>query len=184
MHFKVSSMAKANKRIKEFEATHLISINDPPQRTFQNRLQPDKHLTVHFEDTEDYQEWQAPTLAHIRQILNFAESLPKDTNVIVNCHAGMCRSPAVALGLAAHRYGLEALPAAAIAMIEQRPSACPNRLVAHLFDLALGTNGEILKIAEDISNKYMLDTHLLQWDKGYVLPPREEVVELSDDQSA
>lgn len=174
MHFKISSMAKANKRIKAFEATHLISINDPPQRTFQNRLQPDKHLTVHFEDTEFYDEPSAPTLAHIEYILAFGATIPENETVVVNCHAGMCRSTAVALGLAVQRYGLEKLPEAAAAMIEQRPQSCPNRLVAHLMDVALGTNGEIFKIACDISDRYMIKTHLITFDQGYLLPPRAE----------
>lgn len=180
MHFKIASKNSANDSIKKFGATHLISLNDPPQRTFQNRLQRNNHLTVHFEDTEDYASFNAPKLRHIREILAFGATIPRDAVVIVNCHAGMCRSTAVALGLAVQRYGVDALPRMAKAMVEQRPHACPNRLIAHLFDLALGTNGEILKIAEEISNKYMLDTHLAEWDKGYVLPPKEDLVEHTD----
>lgn len=182
MHFIVASKTKANDVIKKYNATHLISINDRGSRTFQSRLNPDRHLTVHFEDTERYDEFDAPTLGAIQQILAFASRIPADSTVIVNCHAGMCRSTAVALGLAVQRYGLEALEASAIKMVDQRPIACPNRLVAHLFDLALGTNGEILAVAERISDKYMLDTHLKQWDEGYVLPPIEAVLKSPDDQ--
>lgn len=182
MHFIVASMNKANDAIKKYGATHLISINDRGSRTFQSRLDRSRHLTVHFEDTEKYDEFDAPTLGAIKQILHFAKDIPEDSTVIVNCHAGMCRSTAVALGLAVQRYGLEALEASATKMVEQRPIACPNRLVAHLFDIALNTNGELLAVAERISGKYMLETHLLQWDQGYVLPPRDAVIKHSDDQ--
>lgn len=184
MHFIVASMNKANDAIKKYGATHLISINDRGSRTFQSRLDGSRHLTVHFEDTEKYDEFDAPTLSAVQQILHFARSIPEDSTVVVNCHAGMCRSTAVALGLAAQRYGLEALEDSATKMVDQRPIACPNRLVAHLFDLALETNGELLAIAERISNKYMLESHLIQWDQGYVLPPKDAVIKTEDDEHA
>lgn len=181
MHFVVASRTKANDAIKKYGATHLISINDRGSRTFQSRLDRSRHLTVHFEDTEKFDDFDAPTAGAIQQILDFAKHIPADATVIVNCHAGMCRSTAVALGLAVQRYGVEALEEMAGKMVEQRPIACPNRLVAALFDAKLETGGAILKIAERISNKYMLDTHLIQWDEGYVLPPELEWLKPSDD---
>lgn len=173
MHFKIASKNKAHDAIKKYGATHLVSINDVNSRTFQNRLPRAQHLTVLFEDTENYADPHAPILADIRRILEFASRIPKEDTVIVNCHAGMCRSTAVALGLAVQRYGVEHLDEMTAAMLEQRPQSCPNRLVAHLFDVALGTNGEILAAARKVSDRYMLDAFRDRYNKGCVLPPEE-----------
>lgn len=149
MRFKVSDRTKANKDIKKYGATALISINDPGSRTFQCRLPRHNHFNIYFEDVTDPESYFAPTRADIDRILSW--ELP-DGPILVNCFAGRSRSTAVALGLA-YRDGID-LRAAADDIISYRRSIYPNPLIAKYLDDALSADGAIVDIAKQIADEY------------------------------
>jgi predicted protein tyrosine phosphatase len=100
-----------------------------------------------FEDTSDPGEPGAVTATQVQEILRAA--LPVEGSMLVHCQYGQSRSAAVALGLAcavgwAPRDAAMDLSRAA----ERAGHFYPNRLVAQLFDQALGMNGELLQEAE------------------------------------
>ena len=115
--------------------THVISVlvGDVPRYG-------QKHLHVRFDDIVRRQPGLIlPAPEHLNQIYEFATTLDPDSRLLVHCHRGLNRSPAVAVGVLIQTgvVHTEALHRVA----EQCPRMEPNRLVMLYIDRHFGLGG-------------------------------------------
>ncbi len=127
-------------------ATHLIALVSPsteferPQET-----EPDACLHLSFNDIAEKREGLvAPTREHMRQILNFAASVPASQTLVVHCYAGVSRSTASAYAIACARRPDLAESALAARLRTLSPSATPNPLLVAHADALLGREGRMV----------------------------------------
>ena len=83
-----------------------------------------------------------PEPEHIQQALTFARET--DGSLLVHCRAGVSRSTAIALAIAADRLGAGNERQACEWLRETYPQAQPNRLVVFLADQLLALNHQLL----------------------------------------
>ena len=97
-------------------------------------------LVLQFHDIDmtmlDYVE---PESDHVQQALTFARET--DGPLLVHCRAGVSRSTAIALAIAADRLGAGNERQACKWLRQTYPQAQPNRLVVFLADEYLGRHG-------------------------------------------
>jgi predicted protein tyrosine phosphatase len=150
----VESLAVAEKIWPDFGA--VISIEDASRpeeehRAFafpqhhalakENRLPA--HLRLVFDDVDEaYDGYVAPEEHQVRQALEFAR-VHCDRRLLVHCHAGQCRSAAVALGVIADRLGAGRESDAVRMLLEIRQIAAPNLIVLGLVDAILDRRGAL-----------------------------------------
>lgn len=107
------------------------------------------HLILNFHDVEEeVAGYVAPTGDQMRQALLHAfECKPRDCRVLVHCHAGKSRSPALAIGILI-QAGMS--PDAAFEQVKSiRPQLIPNRLMISQLDQILGLDGKLINIVAD-----------------------------------
>ena len=106
------------------------------------------HLVLRFHDIDDAEVaalagFTAPTRGHVRDALAHCAGLGPDERVLIHCHAGISRSPAMAIGVLVQAGASPAEALAAVARI--RPHCIPNRLVIRYLDEALGLRGTLVE---------------------------------------
>lgn len=149
--FFVCAKSGVKKAVKRFEATHVLSTLDPGDRLFRPlRIQPQHHFQLWFEDQEDPAACYAPTLDHAQRILAWGQELLPDARVVVHCLAGACRSTAIGLALWLQSNGVDRLTEGEAWLLNHRPSACPNLLLAKYFDQLLGLDGALVTACDRI----------------------------------
>jgi predicted protein tyrosine phosphatase len=125
MNITVLDLNQAYIQRDEFDA--VISLVDHP--SVLEFTHPNHHIEV-FLDDEDPRWPKSPKLEHVERIFNFVSTLSDDANVMVHCHAGMCRSTAIAIAIEA-KQGKD--PVEAAIALEARHFKkdwfFPNRLV-------------------------------------------------------
>jgi predicted protein tyrosine phosphatase len=84
----------------------------------------------------------APKMNDIKGVLEFTNAFTDEDKVLIHCHAGLGRSPSVAV-LALIQHG-ETIDDAVKKVVDLRPSACFNKLMFRLGDVALGLNNELI----------------------------------------
>jgi predicted protein tyrosine phosphatase len=139
----VCSQTEARRNGLAWDPSHIISIYGPTNRYLGlPDFDQSRQLHARFEDVLSPTEPGAPQLAHIEEVLNFVDGLPKDARLMIHCLQGRTRASAVALGILART-----LPAdkAGQAIFRTFPGASPNPLVISLFDRALGMDGKLIK---------------------------------------
>lgn len=145
-------------RVAAVSATHLISMLDPGDRVKRPHSIPgSNHLELWFEDEEDPSHVNAPQIHHCRRILEFGNDLPSDSVIVVHCFAGMCRSTASALALFIQKHGIDSMWHARQWLLEDRPRALPNMLMAEHFDTLLDCNGEFVKLCEHVNDSRVVE---------------------------
>lgn len=137
---RISSMAQAPERAIGW-AHQVLSILDPGIRApaFGPGIE---HLTLHFDDVEEGDILEGDVAATSRDIERGLAFVRNDTNVLVHCFAGVCRSTAFALGVMIQR-GMTVKEAYAH-LEDIRPQAWPNSLVLSHIDKHLGLNGKLV----------------------------------------
>jgi predicted protein tyrosine phosphatase len=149
--FIVTSKSGVKKAVKHIQATHVLSTLDVGDRLYRPHSIPARnHLQLWFDDEEDPTRSYAPTLYHAQVILDWGTNLPSDARVVVNCHAGQCRSTAVGLALFLQANGVHEFDAARSWLLDHRPTACPNLLLAAHFDHLLDLKGNFVSLCADI----------------------------------
>lgn len=89
----------------------------------------------------------APNMNDIKSILEFTGTFAEGDNILIHCHAGLCRSTAVAvLALVQHGFTPEEAMAK---VIEIRPKAWPNKLIIRLGDVALEMDWELMSFMDE-----------------------------------
>ena len=102
----------------------------------------------------------APTMNDIKSILEFTGTFADDDKVLIHCHAGLCRSTAVAV-LALIQHG--ATPEEAMnKVIEVRPKAWPNKLIIRLGDTALEMDWTLMTFMEQWWDENL---NKIDWDE-------------------
>jgi predicted protein tyrosine phosphatase len=156
LNIAISSLYDAKRRVRAGLFSHVISIADSTEDL---RELSDEHeygnldhfFVAIFEDVEEAKRAKRPNARfaqreHIQGILNFTQNLTPNDRILIHCHAGISRSPAVALGVHC-QHG--ATPEEAVSKIlEVRHSAFPNLLVTTLMDNELGLKGELIMAVE------------------------------------
>lgn len=143
----VCSKNQVKGRVKAVNATHLVTMLDPGDRIYRpSRILRENHLWLAFEDEEDPAHRFAPTEDHCAKILEFGANLPSNSITVVHCFAGMCRSTAAALALFVQKHGVDSTWAARQWMLQDRPQALPNMLMAQHFDRLLNARGKFKRM--------------------------------------
>jgi predicted protein tyrosine phosphatase len=103
------------------------------------------HLILRFHDVEkEVEGYVAPTEDQLRQALLHTADLSETDRLLVHCHAGKSRSPALAIGILV-QAGLS--PGAALDRVRAiRPELIPNRLMIRQLDDVLGLQGELVRL--------------------------------------
>lgn len=106
------------------------------------------HLILNFHDVEEeVAGYTAPSEGQMRRALEHAKPYKRGDRVLVHCHAGKSRSPALAIGVLI-QAGMS--PAAAFDHVKSiRPQLIPNRLMIRQLDQILGLKGELISIVAD-----------------------------------
>ncbi len=162
---KVTGIFEAKSEAKGW-ADHVVSLIDP---NFKDHLGSGSALNMditshHIEGFDDVEEigstdkdgitihgYAPPTEDHIKRILEFTDKFLDCQNILVHCHAGICRSTAVAI-LIHCQAGFS--PEEAFKRVEEaRPQLWPNRLVISLGDELLGLNGELVNVVANFMVK-------------------------------
>lgn len=142
----VCAKNQVRKVVKRTSATHLISLLDPATRVVApSRIVRGGHLSQVCFDTHDRAHFYVPQPRHIERISRWVTEQPEDARLVVHCVAGISRSTAVALAIAARTLGPEG---AAAWLRENRSEATPNRLITRYFDELEGWNGRLLAAAD------------------------------------
>lgn len=111
------------------------------------------HLVLVFDDIEHAsQNGRSVKESHLRSALEFARK-HEDNMLFIHCHAGQCRSPAIALAIIADRMGPGREAEAVDALKVVRRWSTPNRLVVELADKVLGRNGALVEALNAGGNK-------------------------------
>ena len=149
--FSVCAKSEVKRRVRDFDATHVLSLLDVGDRLFRPSSIPGtNHLQLNFGDEESAKAWDAPTEDHARIIWEWGQRLPSDARVVVHCFAGVSRSTATALALWLQHNGTDQLEAAKQWISVDRPRACPNLLLAQHFDKLLQLDGQFVTLCDEI----------------------------------
>ncbi|MFN3233030.1 MAG: phosphatase [Alphaproteobacteria bacterium] len=142
----ICAMHDVHEAMDEIAATHLLSMLDHGTRVeTPDHLHPRHHLHMHFSDTDDRNDPNAPTINDIRRIHSWADDVPEDGRIVIHCYMGISRSTSVALGLMArHMRPTDA----AEKLLKIRPQAAPNRLIVSHWDEILELDGALNEAAE------------------------------------
>ena len=107
------------------------------------------HLILRFHDVEneDVEGFVAPTSEDLAAVLAHTKELKKGDRLLVHCHAGKSRSPAMAIGIL---IANGASPYAALDQVKAlRPFIIPNRLMIARLDGLLALEGELVAVVND-----------------------------------
>lgn len=106
------------------------------------------HFIASFHDVETATEgYVSPSSVVLASALKHAADLSAGDRLLIHCHAGRSRSPALALGvlIAAGKTPTEALTT----VKALRPFIIPNRLMVRLMDELLGQSGELITVVRE-----------------------------------
>lgn len=148
LDYRVCPLADVSDTVRDFDATHLVSIIDPDMdapATPSHLI--GRHLVLKMHDV-DYHSPDlpgTPNLVHVVDLVAFARALPCDARVVFHCIAGRRRSTAAALicdfVLCADLGDLDPAPAALRRLQTAYPQADPNRALLKIADIHLRLAG-------------------------------------------
>jgi len=144
----VCSLAQMPDFVKKYQITHMITLMSEYEIkedgfVFPKELNPDNWLHIDIRDTSNHTFRKAPKIYHIQKIIEWANNLPEDANLLVHCYAGISRSTATALMIAVLKNGIDSIDDSFNWLIRHRPIAIPNILMIELADYALDANGKL-----------------------------------------
>jgi predicted protein tyrosine phosphatase len=146
----VGTLSEAKRDYKMFHA--VISIEDIVGSQGL-RTKDTEQLVLAFDDIESPAgDIRAVSEHHVKNALEFART-HQNRMVLVHCHAGQCRSPAIALAIIADRMGQGREIEAVVALKVVRRWATPNKLVVQIADKVLHRNGALVSALEKYGNK-------------------------------
>lgn len=141
----VSSIWSIESALETYSPSHMISILNPgAHMKTPKRVKNRDHFRVEFDDVDVCNPWDKyPTQNHMEQILEFGRKAIKDGHpVLIHCTAGVSRSPAAALILAASLTKLSMSDLVKV-LREKAPYCRPNWLMVELGEQLLGLNSEL-----------------------------------------
>jgi len=115
---------------------NVISLIGPRDLAFPENYGAKSIHTERFEDVEDPCEFGSVRSVHLKRIFAYVDALDFTEPILIHCTLGLSRSPAVMLGVIARSLYLDGedapVPKALDILIQLRPIAGPNMLVARL----------------------------------------------------
>lgn len=118
------------------------------------------HLEVFDDVDREMFGYTPPRIEQIDNILKFTANFQDGEKILVHCHAGRCRSTAIAL-LALVQHGMSEEEAMQ-EILKQRPKAWPNMLIVKLGDALLGKGGDIVNFMIEWRNHYLVERDKLK----------------------
>ena len=102
-------------------------------------------LVLRFDDiSRPFDDYVLPEIQHVRSALEFAEEWGYPS-LLIHCHAGMSRSPAIALAIIANCLGVGTEQEAVRELLKIVPLCTPNKLLVEIIDSELNRNGGLIR---------------------------------------
>ena len=138
----ICSLSQFNRHIQEQQPSHLLSLLTPSHMPpTPASIAPENHLKVACHDIiKPFPGAIHPCESHIEAIVDFAASWNRQAPMLVHCFAGVSRSSAAALVVAA---SLRVMPIHELTtrLRDASPHAHPNERIIALADESLGFDG-------------------------------------------
>ncbi len=126
----------------------IVSIDAPGQRHPPGFQNVERRVRLEFDDVTDPADPMAPTIEDIRRLVAFAPVIRGVPTVLVHCEAGISRSTAAVVILAAALLGPGREREAVDVARRSVPGARPNRLMVSLADAVLARHGALERALE------------------------------------
>ncbi len=140
----ICGLADVGRHAAELDPGHMVSLlGDDAFPATPAAIPSERHLQLRFHDINlPMDGYNPPELHHVERLIEFGRAWRDEASAIVHCFAGVSRSTAAALTLAAIRSpGREA--DAARLLRQRAPHAKPNRRMTGFADQALGLDGRL-----------------------------------------
>lgn len=146
MELRIVTAPEALRLLEEGWPTRALSLVGDDLRFPLTRFGP-HHLILRFHDVEEeVAGLAAPTEDQLRLALLHTRDLVPSDRLLVHCHAGKSRSPAMALGILV-QAGMS--PTEAFLCVRAlRPELIPNRLMVRQLDKILDLRGELVQVVD------------------------------------
>ena len=132
--------------VKVYDAVITIE-NSLAKDPFRIETSHPKQCVLIFDDiTKPFDDYVLPEERHVRSAISFAREWASPS-LLVHCHAGMSRSPAIALAILAEWLGSGREEEAVAELLKVVPLCTPNSLLVELADKVLGRDGELVNSA-------------------------------------
>lgn len=143
----IETAPEALRLMQEGWPTRIISLVGDDLR-FELPVMGAQHFVARFHDVEaETPGYVAPTAEILWSALAHAEGLNDQDRLLIHCHAGKSRSPAMALGVLV-AAGMSA--ERSMKRVKQlRPFVIPNRLIVSMLDQLLNQNGKLVRVVDD-----------------------------------
>ncbi|GJD47081.1 hypothetical protein AFCDBAGC_4966 [Methylobacterium cerastii] len=142
----VCPLSRLTETVAATGASHVLTLVTPPATpTRPASIAEGCHAVVGVSDiavaTDGY---VLPAEDHVRAILDFVTSWPRENPMVIHCYAGISRSTAAAyIAACALDPARDEMEAAASLRLAS-PSATPNRLFVEIADRLLGRDGRMV----------------------------------------
>jgi predicted protein tyrosine phosphatase len=141
----VAPLHEVEEAIRIWRPSHVVGLASPGAETARLPENVERlHLTFH-DIAEPREGLQPVTEADIDRLLAFADGWPRTAPLLIQCWAGVSRSPAAAYAVACAVRGPGEEAALAAALRQAAPFATPNRRLVALADAALGLEGRMIE---------------------------------------
>lgn len=140
--FTVSDLSTAINTHRDYDiVVSLLDVGVDAEECF-GQIDPLRHLVLLFDDTSGDSPY-GPKMEHIDIISTFVGLRVKhDSKVLIHCHMGVSRSPAVAIGLRM-MFQRESADYAILRVFSQRPEMWPNPRIIKLLDKKMEKHGAL-----------------------------------------
>lgn len=148
----VCPLSKVEATVAATKAERLLSLLSPGTAMARpTAIAESNHLFLSLHDIVEPQEGMTPPgEAHMRTLLDFAESWNRARPLVINCYAGISRSTASAYIIAAAFQPSRDEGELAETLRRASPTATPNIRLVTLADAMLGRNGRMVKAIRSI----------------------------------
>ena len=109
-----------------------------------------RQLVLRFDDiSRPIDNFVMPDVKHILSVFNFVKKW-EQPSLLIHCHAGMSRSPAISLAVIAEKLGPGREVDAVNKLLEIVPLCTPNQYLIDLIDDTLECSGSLVKSVNDL----------------------------------
>lgn len=148
----VCPLSQVDTTVTSTQADRLVSLLAPGTAMIRpSVILEQNHLWLSLHDIAEPQEGMTlPGEAHMRTLLDFAQSWNRAKPLVINCYAGISRSTASAYIIAAALAPSRDEGELAQALRRASPSATPNPRLVALADAMLGRQGRMVEAIRSI----------------------------------
>lgn len=138
--------------VAEHKPSRIVSLRSPDAERIEEHGLAEGHvLHLAFNDVaEDRPGLVSPTRDHVEALLAFAQAWDRTAPLLIQCYAGISRSTAAALIVAAALEPRRGERELAQTVRRLSPEATPNPLLIHIADEVLGRRGRLTEAVRGI----------------------------------